>query len=377
MSIDSTSVSFGRLRTGSSAARHSRLLIGLVLALFALFAGAQPATLDPGLPAAESLSEREVDAWLLRLHQASRQRNFIGTFVVSSAAGALASARIWHACEGEQQIERVETLTGAPRSVFRHNDRVVTFFPDQKVARTERRESLGAFPGLLKSLDTSITAYYKARPAGTARVAGFDAEVMQLQPKDELRFGYTVWSEHRSGLVLKVQTTDVGGSVLEQAAFSELQLDASVQISKLAQMMNATDGWSVETPELVKTTPQAMGWALPAGVPGFQPMHCYQRALLRPGADKSDEQAASAMHWVFSDGLASVSLFLQPYDAKWHPAAGQMAMGATHTLTRRVGGNDADAADVTRGDWWLTAVGEVPLATLALFGRGLRRAETR
>ncbi len=366
----------GSHQTDCAAGGHGhRLVVGLVFALFTLVAGAQAVPADPTPPTA-ALSEHDVDAWLLRLHQASRRRNFIGTFVVSSAAGALASARIWHACEGDRQIERVETLTGAPRSVFRHNDQVVTFLPDQKVARTERRESLGAFPGLLKSLDTSITNSYSARPAGTARVAGFNAEVMQLDPKDRLRFGYKVWSEQQSGLVLKVQTLDIDGGVLEQAAFSELQFDAPVQIDKLAQMMAAPEGWSVESPQLVKTTPEAMGWALPAGVAGFQPVHCYRRALARPTAAPPGSRAASAMHWVFSDGLASVSLFLEPHDAKWHPTPGHMAMGATHTLTRRVSGS-GDPDDAASGDWWLTAVGEVPLSTLRMFGRGLRRIEPR
>lgn len=371
----------GSCGVSSSAGVHGRQLIGLVFALFALVAAAQPAqpetTGHAPPPPNGSLSEGEVDAWLLRLHQASLQRNFIGTFVVSSAAGALASARIWHACQGERQVERVEALTGAPRSVFRHNDQVVTFLPDQKVVRTERRESLGAFPGLLKSLDTPITNSYNARPAGTARVAGFKAEVMQLEPKDSLRFGYKVWSEQQSGLVLKVQTLDVDGGVLEQAAFSELQLDAPVQIDKLDQMMAATDGWSVETPQVIKTTPEAMGWALPVGVPGFQPVHCYQRSLSKPAGALPDDRTASAMHWVFSDGLASVSLFLEPHDEKWHPAPGHMTMGATHTLTRRIDGSGADAANTAGGDWWLTAVGEVPLSTLRMFGQGLRRIEPR
>ena len=358
----------------SSLTRYVHRLAGIVLALLAVAGAvqAQPAPAD-GPARSGPLSEHDVDAWLLRLHQASRERSFLGTFVVSSAAGALASARIWHAREGEQQIERVETLTGSPRSVFRHNDRVVTFLADLKVARVERRESLGAFPGLLKSLDTAITDFYRAQPAGNARVAGFDADVMQLSPKDALRFGYKVWSERQSALVLKVQTLDVDGSVLEQSAFSELQLDAPVQFDKLAQMMDATAGWRIETPVLTKTTPEATGWALPVGIPGFKPVHCFERALAKPGGATA-AHGANAMQWVFSDGLASVSLFIEPYDRAHHPAAGQMAMGATHTLTRRIG-NAADPAAASSGDWWLTAVGEVPFATLRLFSLGLRRIE--
>ena len=73
-------------------------------------------------------SNKSVNDWLVRIHDASRRRAYTGTFVVSVGAD-MASARIWHVCDGDQQMERVESLTGAPRSTFRHNNHVVTFFP--------------------------------------------------------------------------------------------------------------------------------------------------------------------------------------------------------------------------------------------------------
>lgn len=359
----------------ASAERGWRRALPLLLAAVVNLAAAQTAPAVAAAGGEQVMSESEVTAWLQRLHDVSRRRNFVGTFVVSSSSGALASARIWHACEGDQQFERVETLTGSPRSVFRRNDRVVTFLPESRVARTEQRESLGAFPGLLKSLDANITGFYNATPAGRGRVAGFDADIVQLTPKDALRFGYRVWSASESALVLKVQTLDTDGGVLEQAAFSELQFDAPVQVEKLEKMMQATEGWRVETPVMDKTTPEAMGWSLENPVPGFQSVHCFKRALsaVQTGADALP--AESAMHWVFSDGLASVSLFIEPFDARRHGHAGRMAMGATHTLTQRVG-SSGDGVDDDDG-WWLTAVGEVPFQTLQSFGRLLRRVEPK
>ncbi len=91
----------------------------------------------------------------------------------------MSSARIWHACDGDKQVERVESLTGAPRSTFRRNDEVVTFLRDSRVVRTEKRESLGMFPNLLKSADGSIAEFYSARRLGGDRVAGFEADVVQ------------------------------------------------------------------------------------------------------------------------------------------------------------------------------------------------------
>lgn len=301
--------------------------------------------------------ERSVGDWLVRMHEASRLRSYIGTFVVTSNNGGMSSARIWHACDGEQQVERVESLTGAPRSTFRRNDEVVTFLPDTRVVRAEKRESLGLFPNFLKSTDGAIAEFYTARRLGADRVAGFEADVVQLAPKDNLRFGYRVWSEKKTGLVVKLQTVDVDGNVLEQAAFSELALDAPVRIDKLNQMMGATEGWRVEKADAVKTTAGAEGWQLKSAVAGFKPISCYKR----PASSTPVPAPEGTLQWVFSDGLAAVSLFVESYDRQRHVQEGMFSSGATQTLTRRI------------QDWWLTAVGEVPPQTLKAFAASLER----
>lgn len=331
--------------------KHFRLLVLSGIALFATsYVAAQTSAAAPSRPAAES---RNINDWLMRMHEASRNRSYVGTFVVSSG-GAMSSARIWHVCDGSQQIEKVETLTGAPRTIYRHNDKVMTFLPDQKVVRAEKRESLGLFPQLLKSTDSHIADFYTSRQEGSERVAGVEADIVALVPRDAMRFGYRVWAEQKKGMVVKLQTLDADGRVLEQAAFSELQLDAPVKLDKLAQMMSQTDGYKVEKADLVKTTASAEGWVLKTPVPGFQPMSCHKRPLAgRAGSDP--------MQWVFSDGLASVSIFVESYDSRRHLKESRMSLGATQSLTRRL-----DA-------YWLTVMGEVPMATLSLFADGLER----
>ncbi|WP_332776158.1 MucB/RseB C-terminal domain-containing protein [Polaromonas sp.] len=334
--------------------KHFRLVALVVCALAAINyvadVAAQPAEL--AVPAT-SIEANSLNDWLMRMHEVSKKRAYIGTFVVSSA-GAMSSAKIWHVCDGSQQMERVDTLTGAPRSTFRHNDQVVTFMPDQKVVLIEKRESLGLFPELLKSTDSRIADFYKARPEGTERVAGVDADIIALLPKDKLRFGYRVWTEQKKGLVVKLQTLDIDGKVLEQAAFSELQLDAPVKMDKLAYMMGKVEGYRVVKPALVKTTASAEGWTLKTPVAGFKSVSCYKHPKT---ASSSDEP----MQWIFSDGLASVSIFVEPFDRQRHDKEASLSLGATQTITKRL-----DA-------YWLTVMGEVPMATLRLFAGGLER----
>ena len=308
----------------------------------------------------KSSPELGIVEWLTRIHEASRKRAYIGTFVVSSTS-TLSSARIWHICDGEQQIVRVESLSGAPRSTFRRNDQVITFSPLTRTAVAEKRASLALFPELLLAADSAIAQHYSARSIGSDRVAGLETDVVQLLPKDDMRFGYRVWSEKKTGIVVKLQTLDNDGRTLEQAAFSELQLDAPVSMGKLTQMMENTEGYRVEHPEIVKTSAAAESWVLKSTVNGFKPVACFKRT----GLSADGHNPANTMQWTFSDGLASLSLFVEPADRRRHVQEGTTTAGATNTLSRRL----VDKS----GEWWLTLVGEVPRQTLLVFAQGLER----
>lgn len=303
--------------------------------------------------------EPSISAWLQKGYQASRQMAYTGTYVVR-AGGQMASARIWHVCDGVHQMERVESLTGAPRSTLRRDDQVITFYPAARVAVVERRESLGLFPGLLKSKETDIDSFYVLKTQASERVAGLETHVVSLGPKDHLRFGYRVWSEKSTGLIVQLQTVAADGQVIEQSAFSELNLNAPVSMGKLEQQMRNTQGYRVERPELHKTTADAQGWVLAQPIDGFKPMGCYQRPLGEP--ERNSVRIDGSMQWTFSDGLATVSLFVEAFDPTRHMRQGATSLGgATHIYVRRV------------NDWWITAVGEVPAATVKAFATGLER----
>lgn len=307
---------------------------------------------EPVVAAEGPVRERNVVEWLLRMHEASRQRAYMGTLVVSSGS-AISSSRIWHVCDGKQQLERVDTLTGEPRTTIRRNSEVITFVPSSKQALVERRESLGIFPELLRTPSHQIATFYDAADRGTERVAGHLADVITIMPRDGLRFGYRVWSEQKTGLVVKMQTLGEQGAVLEQVGFTELQLDAPVRMEQLIQQMSNTKGYDLRRTVLQKTTPLAEGWQLKDTVPGFTTMSCHTRSAATSGR--------APMQWVLSDGLATVSLFIEPFDAARHQKEVSAVMGATHSVSQRL------------GDYWLTAMGEVPPITLKRFVAALER----
>lgn len=303
---------------------------------------------------------RTVNEWLTRMNNASSRRAYMGTFVVSSAVGNLATSRIWHVCDGEQQMERVDSLSGLPRTTLRRNNDVITFLPTAKLARSEQQAGGGMFPNLRGVGDAAIGDFYVARVVGEDRSAGFDADVVQIEPKDKLRFGYRIWSEKKTGLVLKVQTLDTEGRVAEQAAFSELQLDAPVKIEKLAQMMANTEGYRLEKSDALLTSAAVEGWAMKLAVPGFKPVSCFTR-----GPVEKTDKTAKTVQWIFSDGLATVSLFLENQDRRRHLQTSAQTWGATQSLSLPVQDKS--------GEWWLTVLGEVPLQTLRAFAQSLER----
>jgi sigma-E factor negative regulatory protein RseB len=294
-----------------------------------------------------------IQQWLERLHEASRRRAYVGTFVVS-AGPEIAASKIWHVCDGSQQLERIDTLTGAPRTTMRRNDEVVTLIPEARVAVKEKREALRLFPDLLSAPGQQIDSLYAARKVGRERVAGHEAVVVDFLPKDDLRYGYRIWSEKNSGLVMKLQTRDGAGQVMEQVAFTDLTFDPSLKMEALARQMVVPKGYELVKPTLRKTTPEAEGWRLSQPVRGFQSMSCHIRS-------DAPVRESSVVQWVFSDGLASVSLFLETFDPQRHSNPVAMSAGATHSLTRRV------------GEYWVTALGEVPPDTLRQFVEALER----
>lgn len=322
-----------------------------VLGLAAVQASETPAGYGP--------PQRGIEEWLERLQHGTTVASYVGTYVVSSASGAMSSARIWHACEGREQLERVDTLTGAPRSTFRYNDQVTTLLPQSRRIRSEQREPGGAFPNLLRPGGSdSIASHYSVHELGQGRVAGLDADVVLFSPDDDLRFGYRIWSERQTGLVLKTQTLDASGQVLEQSAFSELQLDAPMESVRPHLALPSTQGFRSEHLERERVDVAASGWSMRQPVAGFQPLAAYQREIAGP---------AQTLQWVFSDGLATVSLFIEPFDAQRRRQEGMSAIGATHAMSRRW-------PDAT-GAWWITLVGEVPTLTLTRLADGLARAD--
>ena len=305
---------------------------------------------------------RDVRTWLMRIHEAAGHQNFQGTFVVS-AGGNVASARMAHFCEGPNQYERIESLDGKARNVYRFNDSVHTLWPTSHVAVIEQRDLLNSFPALLQAGGDGIDDWYDVQPQPDERVAGHEANVFVVHAKDAYRYGYRLWSDKASGLLLRADVLGERGDVLETSAFSDIAIGVRPQPESVVQPMKRLDGFRVFRPTLRPTRLEQEGWSMRQSAPGFRQVRCVNREMETTAESDAATAPQRVLQAIYADGMTYVSVFIEPYRPKRHTQPIQASMGATQTLAAR------------QGDWWITVVGDAPLATLRLFATGLERTK--
>lgn len=325
-----------------------------LLAASASFVGAH-AQGGAQVPAQDEM--RDPRAWLMRIHDAASRRNYQGTLVISSAGGSVSSSRVAHFCEGKQQFERVEALDGQARSMVRHNDEVHTLWPKARVAVVEQRDARASFPSLLSGGDRGVLEWYDLKSLGSDRIAGYDADVVLLKARDGLRYSQRLWAEKQSGLLLRLDTVQADGRLLESSAFSELAINVKPQPEAIMASLKRLDGYRVLRPAVLPTSLDAEGWSLSAVPAGFREVQCAKRSLDLVGNSSSPV----VLQAIYSDGLTHVSLFIEPFQPQRHQAEMNATIGATHTLMTR------------RDEHWVTVMGDVPAETLKRFVDALAR----
>ena len=264
----------------------------------------------------------------MRIHAAARQQSFQGTFVVSTS-GVVSSSRIAHSASEAASTSASSRSTARPRQVLRHNDTVYTVWPAKRSVLIEQRDLIATFPAPCCRANTSRIDGSTNCAGGTERMAGRDADLLWLRPRDKLRFGYRLWADKVSGLLLRVEVLGDQGEVLESSAFSEVTIGVKPQPDSVLQAMKRVDGYRIVKPTFAPVRLGDEGWVLRTRVPGFEQVSCVKRSLDGlPGDDR--EPSTEVLQAIFSDGLTHVSLFIEPYQPARHHRSMLTSIGATH-----------------------------------------------
>lgn len=344
-----------------SAARHS-LRWSQGLGVLCLLAALLPAAVRAA-PAETAASGVPVDAqgWLARMRAAASERNYQGTMTFTTGRGVLTSSRVAHYCVGEQVFERIEALDGRPRQVLRHNETVHTLWPQDGMAVVEQRNLPTGLPSATQSVDPRALEQYELRLEGSDRVAGREARVLLLQPRDTLRFAQRIWTDRDTGLMLRADVLGADRSVLESAGFSSVDIGVRAQPETVLQPIRQLERLRVLRPVQVATALESEGWMLAQALPGFRLTACVKRPAAVESAPEGQMLRPEGLQAVFSDGLTHVSLFIEPLDVARKRKPLRAQFGATHSLSDR------------KGEYWVTVVGDAPPVTLQKLFDALQR----
>ena len=319
----------------------------------------QPALLAALLCAAPAAAlADQAREWLARMESAIESMSYEGTFV-HMVGSRMETMHVIHRAVDGQVDERLFSRDQPGREVLRRNDKVTCIFADQQTVLVERRRGGHGAPllGPLLQGSTEIGRWYDFVEAGDDSKLGRRAQVIEIRPRDGFRYGHRLWLDQVTAIPLKVQLLDPEGVTLEQIQFVSMVIPAEISDARLRPDVDVEGFTWYE-----QTAPQPNGgaledasWRASEPPPGFELSESRVRTL--PGADHEVE------HLVYSDGLASVSLFVEPVDAADGELSGLSRMGAAHAYTLVIDGRQ------------VTAVGEVPPHTVEQLARSLQPAE--
>jgi sigma-E factor negative regulatory protein RseB len=314
----------------------SALLLGTAFCFAGSVARGQDAAVGSSGPRAASRSPIQ---WLRAVSTAAQRANYTGTIVYMRGDEAR-SSHIVHFFDGAVPRERVLTLDGRPREFIRQGEEVQCLYPKSQRVVIEHGGPRTTFPALGQIDLNRVLEHYSLTVGEMERVAGIDCTMLQLAPRDSLRYGYKLCVEPNSGLLLKIQVLGGDEAVIEQVAFSDVRIGGSINVSELRPSWS-TAGWEVIRHPSHQIVLSREGWSITAPE-GFQMLTEVERHL---GNDSNQ-----ALQAVYSDGLATVSVFIEPGAALADPQP-LLHHGPSSAFMRRV------------GDARVTVVGEVPPIT--------------
>lgn len=291
--------------------------------------------------------------WLEKMNRALESRNYDGTFFHLSD-GRVETMRIVHRVRAGRVTERLQSLDGSGREFVRNNGELTCYLPDQHTVLVEPRQERGPFLGSLPQFGVGANEFYRFDTGPAGHVLGRAVRFIAVNPKDQFRFGYRLWLDEKTAMPLKTQLCDSHGQVIEQILFARLEMPDSIPDRDLAPVVR-TEGMRWVRQGLAAGEPPAALAAFRAGElpPGFR--------LTITAAQTLGGASVPATHLVYSDGVATVSVFVEDHGEPTEPPMHGLA---------RVGSGFAFST-VVQGHQ-VTAVGEVPAQTVEFIAHSVK-----
>lgn len=294
-------------------------------------------------------AEDDPRAWLERMGEALATRNYYGLFI-HTTDGRSETMRIVHRVEGTETFERLVSLDGSGREIVRTADEMHVYLPDRKVVLVEPRSDRGSLINAFPTPSPGLDALYDLQVSAGSRMLGREAKVLDIRPRDRFRYGYRLWLDAQSAMPLRSVVADGSGRIVEGIHFTRLEMPGHIAASATEASVEAAGFQWIRTgrrPATSAAAATAAAWRPMKIPPGFRLVGSRVQSV--PGVPMP------AQHLIFSDGFASVSVFIEPGSAAGPAPPEAASIGSANAFSTRIQGHV------------VTAVGEVPPDTVREF----------
>ena len=303
----------------------------------------------------------EPGKWLERMNQALTSRNYDGTFS-HWQGGKVEMLRIIHRVQNGAVSERLVSLDGSGREFIRTGSNLACYLPDKRTVLVENRPPEESLLSGFPTINDQSATFYDLKEVAQTRLLGRDTHFITVTPKDEYRYGYRLWIDEKTAMPLKTQLCDTHGHVIEQVVFASLTLSSRIPDAAFKPEVS-TEGFQWLRSETTPLKPAAEAMADPVVwdalklPPGFK--MTIRKAQTMPGSTSPVD------HLVFTDGLASVSVFVEETHVTSQSSGEEQV-----DESARVGSSSAFSTVIDGHK--VTAVGEVPPATVRFIANSVQ-----
>jgi sigma-E factor negative regulatory protein RseB len=318
---------------------------GLAAVALALAALAAP----PAHAAAQGANE-----WLQRMSDALATLNYVGLFT-HTAGHQSETMRIVHRVDDGRSMERLVSLDGSGREIVRTAEEVHFYMPDRRVVLVEQRSDDGSLVRALPTPGPKLDEHYTLDLRKGSKLLGRDVRVLDIVPRDAFRYGYRLWLDEDTAMPLRSEVVNGKGETVEAMHFTQLDVRRRIDPGDLEPAVDTAGFQWLRAGKRAEPRTVNVGWRPRKVPPGFRLVAT--RVQVVPGVP------VPVQHLIFSDGFASVSVFIEPGAAK----------GPAPPESTRVGSANAFSTQV-RGHV-VTAIGEVPAATVRDFATSVAPVE--
>ncbi len=325
--------------------KPDKILLSCFLFSFLILASKSLFAVDEVLP---------VKQLIRQMSEANHKLSYEGILIYQHQ-GKVDAMRIIHKVDEDEIQERIVSLTGFAYEVLRNKNSVTYIFPDDESVMVEKSRPRQFNISQLSEQMSKVSGYYTISIAGQDRIANRSALVVDILPKDDYRYGYQLWIDLKSKLLLKSELKNREGIALEKLFFAELKIVEEISDELLKPEISGAGyteyTWHDNSSKNFLMHEGDASWKATWAPDGF--------TMSSKEKQSSGKNETPIEHLIYSDDMAMISVFIEKLDKSEDVVTGFSSIGGVNTFSTISNGH------------LITAIGEVPKDTVKLLAKSI------